>query len=109
LNRLRLDASLRYRPEAAMKKLRLALIALLLTLFAAQSAGCNRYGWHVAGEVIEAAVTVAAISYVLSYHDPAQCSRRTYWVHGRECYRCGDRWEYYDEYEDQWYYYEDVR
>ena len=92
-----------------LKKLRFALVALLLTVFAVQTTGCNRYGWELAGDVIQAVATVAIVATVLAYHDPNACSDRPYWVRGHEAYRCGNHWEYYDDYEGQWYYFEDGR
>lgn len=94
-----------------MTKLRLAFLALLLTLTVSQPA-CNRYGWEMAGHFAEAVITVAAVATVLAFHDAhyhsPHCGHRHRHHEGRRVYEYQGRWEYYDEYSGRWYAYDDL-
>lgn len=93
-----------------MKRTKLLIAALLITLFAG-SAGCNRYGWQLFGAVAEAAVYVAVTALVLSTHDAHyhshHCGHHYVVYEERPVYHYQGRWEYYDPYAETWYYYPD--
>ncbi len=90
-----------------MKKLRLALIALFVSLFAI-GPGCNRHTMHLLADVAFTAVAVAALVAVhdAHYHNH-YCGHRYVYHEGHPVYFYEDRWEYYEERDGNWYYYPD--
>lgn len=92
------------------KKIRLLVLALVVTL-SASTAACNRYGWALFGDVVETALTAAVVVAVLAHHDrhfhSAHCGHRYVVVESRPVYDYDGRWEYYDDYDGRWYYYPD--
>ncbi|MCA9514013.1 MAG: hypothetical protein KC635_03640 [Myxococcales bacterium] len=92
------------------KKIRLLVLALVVSLFASTTA-CNRYGWQLFGDVVETAVAAAIVVAVLSHHDhhyhSYRCGHRYVMVESRPVYYYDGHWEYYDSYSGRWYYYPD--
>jgi len=91
-----------------MKRMKLIVAALLLTVFIGGS-GCNRYGWQVLGTIAEVAAYVAVTAVVLAAHDAHyhnhHCGHRYVVYEDRPVYYYEGRWEYYDPYEGTWYVY----
>lgn len=91
-----------------MKKVRLTILALIVAIMAI-GPGCNRHTMHMFADLAVAAATVAvavALHDVVHHHH-RHCGHAFVYYEGRPVYQYGERWEYYDEYEDQWYYYPD--
>jgi len=98
------------RPKFSLRR-SVAVLALLSTL----GSGCylSPRGAAVLGNVAAAAIYTAAIVgtlAMLSDHDGhyhfETCGHYRRWHSGRWVYNYQERWEYYDDYNGQWYYYD---
>ncbi|MCC6620196.1 MAG: hypothetical protein IT385_03015 [Deltaproteobacteria bacterium] len=93
-----------------MKRIKLVVAALLIASFMG-SAGCNRHGWYIFGELVEVAAYVAITAAVLAAHDAHyhhyHCGHHWVVYEERPVYHYQGRWEYYDPYARTWYYYPD--
>ena len=85
------------------------MLGIALTAVLGSGTGCNRYGWEIFRGVAEIATYVAVTAMVLSWHDHHYhhhgCGHQYVVYESRPVYHYNDRWEYYDDRAETWYYY----
>ena len=88
---------------------RIVIISAAIVAVLSMSIACSPAMFRI---VATAAITTAVAAAVIHSHDDhyhhSRCGHEYVIVDGREVYQYQGRWEYYDPYDGQWYFYEDL-
>ena len=92
-----------------MKKIMLAMA--LVGALGLVSSACTPRAFRMAATAAVVTAAIVGTAHVLAHHDAhfhhAGCGCRRHYHDGHWVYYYGDRWEYYDDYSGNWYYYVD--